>query len=660
MTENSSEERQIRSIAARAIPLWDRQSGDAHNGLRPDLVRAHHRLRQWREILGNAKVLNRRLRCSDIPRRTLDILLSGSQREAAFPSWAATLTSILRLYSSSHEAEFGEIGDLSFDQAEPLPFQEVLVCFVRHARERLRVEAGVALEVFCASAVAELERQLLAHLTFVASRTIGRDFYEFRFEHAPASAVEAVWCRQATSTKIYSAYVRHMHNGGLVELLDTHPVLGRLLSQSVEQWARASAHLCRRFLDDFSDLRKFFGWRIEQPEHAVAHLRTDLSDRHHGGQTVTECILRTNEHVVYKPRTVRPEIAFYQFIDWVNDCGLSLDLKVIRALDRTTHGWVESVAYFECSSDEDVERFYTRCGMLLAVLYALATTDVHCENLIASGEHPVVVDLETILSASAQESQLSQGQDTEENSLSEEPSVLSSGFLPRWQTAPDGHRFDMSALGADDTQDPGIRLPAWQRTNTDQMAFSEAISVAAYMTHRVGLAGGWPSAVDHLPRILEGFREVYSCLLVNQQELLSNDRLLGGFDQLELRVLARSSATYAQLHLHLLHPEFLKDGIDRSIELEWLARPLSGTTTPRRGRILLYDTERTAMESLDIPHFSTSAWRSMEHSSDDPDMLLLCGERDSRVLRRRLARLSRADCARQLAIIEDAVRSRFA
>lgn len=269
----------------------------------------------------------------------------------------------------------------------------------------------------------------------------------------------------------------------------------------------------------------------------------------------------------------------------MNDCGLSLDLKVIRALDRTTHGWVESVAYFECSSDEDVERFYTRCGMLLAVLYALATTDVHCENLIASGEHPVVVDLETILSASAQESQLSQGQDTEENSLSEEPSVLSSGFLPRWQTAPDGHRFDMSALGADDTQDPGIRLPAWQRTNTDQMAFSEAISVAAYMTHRVGLAGGWPSAVDHLPRILEGFREVYSCLLVNQQELLSNDRLLGGFDQLELRVLARSSATYAQLHLHLLHPEFLKDGIDRSIELEWLARPLSGTTTPRRGRM---------------------------------------------------------------------------
>jgi lantibiotic modifying enzyme len=92
------------------------------------------------------------------------------------------------------------------------------------------------------------------------------------------------------------------------------------------------------------------------------------------------------------------------------------------------------------------------------------------------------------------------------------------------------------------------------------------------------------------------------------------------FDDLGLRILVRSTTTYTRLHLHLMHPEFLKDGVDRSIELEWFARPLSGTTTPPKGRKLLYERERLAMENLDIPHFATSNWRSMEHEPYDEDL----------------------------------------
>jgi class II lanthipeptide synthase len=152
---------------------------------------------------------------------------------------------------------------------------------------------------------------------------------------------------------------------------------------------------------------------------------------------------------------------------------------------------------------------------------------------------------------------------------------------------------------------------------------------------------------------------MYSCFLVNRRRLISDDRLLRKFDDLELRVLVRGTATYTRLQLRLLHPEFLRDGVDRSIELEWLARPLTGTTSPQKGRTLLYESERAAMESLDVPHFGTSEWRNTEYMSDDQGLLLLCGERDSRVLRRRLENLSWLDCTNQLAIIEEAVRSRF-
>jgi lantibiotic modifying enzyme len=218
----------------------------------------------------------------------------------------------------------------------------------------------------------------------------------------------------------------------------------------------------------------------------------------------------------------------------------------------------------------------------------------------------------------------------------------------------------MSALGADGTQDPDIRRLAWQSINTDQMMLSGEMKFEAPMTHRVRLADRLPSVADHLSTFLEGFKAVYFYLLENKQRLLSDDRLLTSFEGLDLRILVRNTATYTRLHLYLMHPEFLKDGIDRSIELEWLARPLSGTVTPSKGRKLLYEHERAAMENLDIPHFNISIWRNMEHEPEDEDLFLLCGERDSRVIRRRLSDLSMPDCSKQLEIIEEAVRSRFA
>ena len=40
-----------------------------------------------------------------------------------------------------------------------------------------------------------------------------------------------------------------------------------------------------------------------------------------------------------------------------------------------------------------MKRFYERQGGYLALLYMLQATDFHHENLIAAGEHPVLLDL---------------------------------------------------------------------------------------------------------------------------------------------------------------------------------------------------------------------------------------------------------------------------
>ena len=43
------------------------------------------------------------------------------------------------------------------------------------------------------------------------------------------------------------------------------------------------------------------------------------------------------------------------------------------------------------------------------------------------------------------------------------------------------------------------------------------------------------------------------------------------------------------MHLHLLYPEYLEDELDRSIELEWLARPLCIRSKPSPGRVAVYE-----------------------------------------------------------------------
>ena len=47
--------------------------------------------------------------------------------------------------------------------------------------------------------------------------------------------------------------------------------------------------------------------------------------------------------------------------------------------------------------------FFRRAGAWLALLHVFAATDMHQENMIACGDHPVPIDLETILQPSADE-----------------------------------------------------------------------------------------------------------------------------------------------------------------------------------------------------------------------------------------------------------------
>jgi lantibiotic modifying enzyme len=56
----------------------------------------------------------------------------------------------------------------------------------------------------------------------------------------------------------------------------------------------------------------------------------------------------------------------------------------------------QTVEHLPCAN-QAAQRFYQRAGMLLCLLHILRVTDCHHQNLVANGEHFVLVDMETLM-----------------------------------------------------------------------------------------------------------------------------------------------------------------------------------------------------------------------------------------------------------------------
>jgi type 2 lantibiotic biosynthesis protein LanM len=639
----------IDSVARRASPLFDRvPTAAAGSGSRVSSSSQARRWARWAEVLGDERLLGRRLGTLAVPRDHVRRILRADADSgcAERPRWAETLLGALTMTAAAPGGTRGPRlpVDGAFEDARPLPFEHVLVGFVRHARRRFLAEAGPAADVLSRGARRSLERRLLAHLTFVATPTLGLEFYNFRFQRTPLAAIETLWSQGPQTRSVYAAFVTHLHDGGLWSLFDRVPVLGRLLATSVDQWVTATALLCRRFLADAAE----FGAMIPDgvpvsPRAAVADVDVDLSDRHRGGQTVAMLALADGRRLVYKPRSVSAEVAVRGVLGRLAQHGLAdVDGVVPAGIDHGEYGWAEAVLPEPCTSPREVEDFYRRAGAALAVLHVLGVRDVHCENLVAHGARPVVIDLETALTDTAP---------------GQSPSVLDTGMLPRSPEPQD----DLAGLTAEPSQQTGIRSLIWRSVNTDQMTAHYDDGVTTHAAHRVRYGDTLPPVVDHLDAFLAGFQAAYRGL-VRLRPVLAGDRaLLSALEGMRLRVLVRDTATYTQLQLHLLHPEFLADGLDRSIELEWLARPLVADAVPSPGRRLLYELERRDMEALDIPYVDSTTWREITNACDEGDELTaISPERDPQVLLRRLASLNETDLERQTTMIRTSIAARFA
>jgi type 2 lantibiotic biosynthesis protein LanM len=436
----------------------------------------------------------------------------------------------------------------------------------------------------------------------------------------------------------FAARLRERHLS--VALLAEYPVLARQLVTALEQWADSSIEFLTRLCADRQELFSLFqvgdGARLSEVE-------TGLGDAHRGGRSVVRVRFDAGPQLIYKPRSPAVDVHFQNLLAWLNARGARPAFRTIHILDRGTHGWVEFVHARDCASTVEVRRFYERQGGYLALLYALEATDFHHENLIAAGEHPVLVDLETLFHPHVGGGRGGRA-DLELARRAAARSVLRTGLLPFRVGAGDAQAgVDLSGLGAVAGQLTPEKVLRWERGGTDEMrAGFEQVSMPG-ARNRPRLAGGEVKTLDYVEQIVDGFSRTYELLRARRSELLADGGPLAAFAGDEVRAVVRHTRGYGLFLYESFHPDLLRDALERE---RFFDRLWIGTGEhPHLMRVL--GAERADLLEGCVPKFTTRTDSRDIWSSTGARISDFFDEPGLALARRRLELLSDEDLARQ-------------
>ncbi len=647
-------EQALRRIAQQAIPLTERLRQAAGPPEDPgELSVVQSRLTTWCQAVasGDWDVFRKRLAWDglDLDRARAALGPPPPLDPARLPAWLDSLRDAL----TAAGPPGAERAPRFLDAEVPLPFEEVLAPFVLAAQRQVASRAGAAYTLLAEQAHATLERSLLAALVTRACPTLHLEFSLLRVQQRsfwPGSVGAALG---PDDRRLYEQFVGRLRGEGLAALLEEYAVLGRLLGTTMHYWVEATVEFLQRLATDQAALARTFAGGGELGP--VVAVRPALSDPHRGHRGVLALTFASGRTLVYKPKNLGSEEAYNRLLAWLNARGAPLPFKTLAVVNRGTHGWVELAEHLPCRSKAEARRYYRRAGMLLAVVWALEGTDCHYENLVASGEHPILVDAETLLHPRAAEEPSHRTHAEVQASDWLARSVLRTGLLPTWELGADGRvAYDVSGLGGGGDQQVPFRAPRWEGINTDRMAL-DYVPTRLEAGKNLPLLDGVPVRLEEYGTdLVAGFREMYQLLLNEREALLAPESPLHALARHPVRFLHRTTAVYGSI-LHQLHdPKYLRDGLDRGIQLELLARALLPfEQAPRLWPLLA--AEQEALEQEDVPFFTTrpdsdalelAPGRAIEGCFPEPSYALVLA---------RLRALDARDLEQQVALIESSL-----
>lgn len=339
----------------------------------------------------------------------------------------------------------------------------------------------------------------------------------------------------------------------LFSLFRKFPVLPRIWFELISQCCDHIGKLLTRIARDRIILsRDFFA---KQPLGHVAGLRLGMSDPHNQGATVTLVRFAVGS-IIYKPRPARGESEWFSLLSHINGQSFQPRLRIARILPRREYCWMERIEEAPCTDLNAIRRYYQRLGGIIGAAYLVRAADCHRENIVAAGEHPVLVDAEVLWHSPT-------GEKSATNLL------IQTGFFPSGSKRSLQSRS--SVLGG---RNSGQHVPKFR--------------------------GRGVPAKDYKDEIITGFSRALNCVLRTQRTRAAFAKQFRRVLWKKRRWIYWPTEKYAAILRASIQPSALRSGIDR----ELLIARLCGRKTVAAPII---HAEIAALKRVDIPFFLRTA-----------------------------------------------------
>ena len=347
-----------------------------------------------------------------------------------------------------------------------------------------------------------------------------------------------------------------------------HPVLTRSATTTIQNLlqflVKSLLHLDR----EHQHLKELYQADLD----VLCEINVSAGDTHEKGKTVLIFQFNNNKKMIYKPRDLRIINAYNKFLDWVNKKSRLLEMKSLQGIYQEDYAFEMFVENKSCNSNEEIANYYIRFGQLIAIAYILSANDLHLENLIANGEYPILIDLETILQGKIPYQSNEKGGIAELAINLYLESVKSTALLPMlaFTNNKEGKGIDLSALGGKEVELPfKILLPVYSGTDEFKFEYQNYVRPGSHNLPR--LREVIVTFEDYRNEILTGFEKMMTFFLEEKDNLKGENSIFNAFKGFKVRNVLKNTETYVNLLSYINHPNYAKNMLkkEKLIENIW-------------------------------------------------------------------------------------------
>lgn len=375
-------------------------------------------------------------------------------------------------------------------------------------------------------------------------------------------------------------------------LKEKYPVMFAQLILQIQQYQEKVYELLMRLECDFDIIKKIFLQDFSASQLVDFNF---VGDPHCGGRNVAIVVFNNgseNKSIVYKPRSLAVDKAFYQFLSWLNQMDSSVSFRSLSIIQRENYAWCEFIEDQPCQSITQVKNFYQRLGGLLAVMQLLIGSDIHAENIIAYQEFPMIIDLECLLRPIVNIDDFTANE-------SRKFFVTDTHFLPKQVSYNSKILVDFSAFQGCGEIENAMPTINWKAAGTDEMIMERTYQALPAFQNRPTLTKENINPLDYTDDFILGYQKVYRIINHSKHILLSSNSPLEQFSSVATRFLIRDTACYGNALKESYHPELLHDAEKRALHFKHIM--------PQDNFFELFSSELNDLQSGDVPYFSVNS-----------------------------------------------------